>query len=179
MFFNLHSKMKILGFPLIIIITVTIQVAVLNQFSWNSRGRWRSTHGWNLLFLETIDPIEPLIYGENGPPKTGFPAFIQPLWTFSRKKISKPFSVLIFYRKGCIHFCHPMPHSLKICDPTKKLFSWLFWKILFFSKQFPNWNIFKTSFSTKKVILIFLARRPLPLETVMSSHQWFFAICLM
>ncbi len=46
-------------------ITVTIQVAVLNQFSWNSEGWCDSTHGRILfLFFETIGLIEPLIRGK-------------------------------------------------------------------------------------------------------------------
>ncbi len=34
-------------------------------------------------------------------------------------------------------------------------------------------NIFKTSFSKKKVVLIFIARLPLPLKTIVSYHKWF------
>ncbi len=51
---------------------VTIQVAVLIRFSWNSHGWCGATHGWTLLFLETIGPIEPQIWGENVPPKPVF-----------------------------------------------------------------------------------------------------------
>ncbi len=58
MFFNLHFKMTLLDFQLIIIITVSIQVAVLNQFSWNSHGFCKSINGWTLsFFLETIEAL--------------------------------------------------------------------------------------------------------------------------
>ncbi len=42
----------------------TIQVAILNQFSWNSQSRCGSTHGRTLSFLETIGLIEPLAWGK-------------------------------------------------------------------------------------------------------------------
>ncbi len=45
----------------------TIQWQVLNWFSWNSHAWCGSTHGWTLLFLETISQIEPLIWGKMGP----------------------------------------------------------------------------------------------------------------
>ncbi len=64
--------MTLLDFQRIIMITVTIQVAILNQFSWNSHGWCDFTHGWILFFFfffynswsnRTID------MGENVPPK--------------------------------------------------------------------------------------------------------------
>ncbi len=57
-------KLTLLDFQLIIIITVTIQVAVLNRFLWNSHGWCEFIYGWHLIFLETIDQIEPLIWGK-------------------------------------------------------------------------------------------------------------------
>ncbi len=45
----------------------TIQVAVLNRFSWNSHGWCGSTHGWILLFLEIIGPVESQIWGKMCP----------------------------------------------------------------------------------------------------------------
>ncbi len=64
--FSVYISKSIL-LELIIIITVTIQVAVSNQFSWNPHGYYKSTHGWILLFWETIGPIEPLIWGKCAP----------------------------------------------------------------------------------------------------------------
>ncbi len=44
------------------------------------------THGWTPLFLETIDPIEPLIYGKCVP-KIGFLSFIKRYEDFWRKNL--------------------------------------------------------------------------------------------
>ncbi len=52
---------------LIYIYKVMIQVAGLIRFSWNSHGWCGSTHGWTLLFLETIGPIETQIWGKMCP----------------------------------------------------------------------------------------------------------------
>ncbi len=54
--------------------------------------------------------------------------------------------------------------------PTQTFnFSLLFWKIVFFSKKVVKWKIFKTSMATKKVILIFVPRRP-----PCWKYLWFF-----
>ncbi len=95
MFFNLHSKMTLLDFQLIIIITVTIQVAVFNRFSWNSHGWCESTLGWILFFLETIGPIEPLISGKMCH-QYWFLGFYSASMGFFEEKFSKPYSVSHF-----------------------------------------------------------------------------------
>ncbi len=92
MFFNLHSKMTRLDFQLIIIITFTIQVAVLNRFSWNSLSWCGSTHRWTQWSLETIGLIEPLIWGKKGRQNRFFGYGMG----FSEKKISKSYSVPSF-----------------------------------------------------------------------------------
>ncbi len=113
--------------------------------------------------------------GENVPPKSVFSAFIQPVWVFLRKKLKNSISYPS-HKKGYIFITviwHLGPSNM--VTPPKNFFSWLFWKIVFFFEKTVEWKIFKTSFPTKKVILIFVARRSL-LKTVMSSHKWFFAV---
>ncbi len=58
--------------------------------------------------------------------------------------------------------------------PPKNYFSLVFWKILFYAKKLliETKNI-QNLISYKKVILIFVVRRPLPLKTVMLFHKWF------
>ncbi len=43
----------------------TIHEQVLNWFSWNSHAWCGSTHWWNLLYWETMGPVEPPICGKN------------------------------------------------------------------------------------------------------------------
>ncbi len=129
MFFNLHSKMTLLDFQLIIIITVTIQVAVLNRFSWNSHGWWGSIHGWTLLFLETISLIEPLIWGKCAS-KTGFLVFIQPYEIFYKKNFKIVFGALFSIETVVFIFVVWCSVPWKMVTPSPKLFFVLFWKIL-------------------------------------------------
>ncbi len=60
--------------------------------------------------------------------------------------------------------------------PPENYFLRSFWKILvfFFGEKIVIWKIFKTSFLTRKFTLIFVAKHPLLLKMVMSSHKWFF-----
>ncbi len=68
MFINLHWKVTLPDFQLIIIFTITIQLAVLNWFSWNSHG-WYGSPTWvnPIFFLETVGPIELPIWGKMCP----------------------------------------------------------------------------------------------------------------
>ncbi len=129
--------MTLPDFQFIIMITVTIRIAVLNQFSWNSHGWCESTHGWTLIyyynfFLETR---------ENVPPKRVF-GFHSASMVVFEKKISTPYSVPHFPRKGCIHFCRETPHSLKNGHTAPKKFLavilenifFFFWKKLLYKK---------------------------------------------
>ncbi len=113
MSFNLHSKMTLFVFQLIIIVTVTIQVAILSRFSWNSHGWWGSIQ------------MKPLVFGNNQPNRTtGTEENVPPkpvLWLsfsqyglFWERKLQNHIWYPIFHRKGYIHFFLPMPHSLKI-----------------------------------------------------------------
>ncbi len=134
--------MTLLHFQFIIIITVTIQVAVLNQFSWNSRGWCRSTHEWTTFFLETIGM-------DGNVSQNWFSGFYSAGMRVLRKKISKLYSVPHLPQKGYIHFCRPTPHSLKKLMPPKNYSLPLFWKILlfFFGRKVPltNLNVYFTN----------------------------------
>ncbi len=67
--------MTLPDFQFIIIITVTILVAVLNRFSWNSHGRYEFTHGWTqkffFFFWKKLVQYNPW-YGGKVPPKLFF-----------------------------------------------------------------------------------------------------------
>ncbi len=166
--------MTLLDFQLIIVITVTIQVAVLNWFSLNSHSWCGSTHRRILLFLETISLIEPLIWGKCTP-KTGLLPLIRHVWGFLRDELQNCILYPISHRNGYIHFCCPTPRFLKNGRAPKKFFAVILENIVFF-KKIVEWKIFKTSFPTKKFILIFAAGHPLSLKMVMASHKWFSAI---
>ncbi len=132
MFFNLHWKITLLDFQLIIILTVAIQVAVLNRFSWNSLGWFGSTHGRTLYFLETIDPMEPQIWGKMCPQNWFFGFHSAGTGVFD-EKISNPCSVLHFLLKRLHSFLSSnTPFSEKWTCSPKHYFLRLFWKILFF-----------------------------------------------
>ncbi len=122
-----------------------MQVAVLNGFLWSSFGWCGSTHGWILLFLETIGLIEPQIEGKMCP-KTNFLSLDQTVWSFLRKKIKNFIGYPISKKKkGYIHFYLPTPRSLKNGDapppPQKKKFRFYFGKYCFSGKKLLNENI--------------------------------------
>ncbi len=100
-----------------------IQISVLNWFSWNSHGWCGSTHGWTLLFLETIDPIEPPIWGKFVL-KTNFLGLSQTVCSFLKKKLKN----CIWYpfpQKRLYSFCRLTLHLSKMVmppSPQKKLF---------------------------------------------------------
>ncbi len=112
--------MTLLDFQLIIIITVTLQVAVLTQFSWNSRGWCESTYEWSLLFMETIGPIELLTWGKMCPQKLVF-AFIQLVWGFWVKNFKAVFGTPFTIEKVIFIFVagHPIPWK---CPCPQKFF---------------------------------------------------------
>ncbi len=118
--------MTLLRIQLIIIITVTIQVAVLNWFSWNSRSWCKSTYGLTLFiylfffFLETVGPIEPLIWGENVAPKLVFWLSFSGHVVFCEKNFKAVFHTPS--RKSYVHFCRPTRHLLKNSQGPQKLF---------------------------------------------------------
>ncbi len=167
--------MTLLDFQLIIIITVTIPVALLNWFSWNPHGWWESAYGW-ILFFENNRFNKTTDMGENVPPKLVFWLSFSQYVGFWGKNFKAIFGTPISHRKGYIHFCGPTPHSKKSGHAVQKLFFTVILENIAVFEKIVEWEIIKTSFLTKKFILIFVARHSIPLKMVMSSHEWFFAI---
>ncbi len=91
---------------------------------------------------------------------------------FLRKKFQSHIRHPISHGKDSIHFCRQTPHSLTNGHP-EFIFRSYFGKYCFLKKN-CHIKIFKTPFLTKKFILIFVARHPISLKIVMSSHKWFF-----
>ncbi len=136
-------------------------------------------HTWvnPIFFLETITSIEPLIQGKCAP-KTYFLAFIQPAWRLLRKKFHSCIRYLVSPpKKVILIFVIRRLFPEKWSCPPKIIFNGSF-GFFFFSEKIVIWKIFKTSFRTKKFILIFVTRHRLPLKMVMSSHKWVFTIFL-
>ncbi len=139
-----------------------MQVAVLTRFSWNSHSWCGSTHGWTLLFLETIGPTEPHIWRKCAP-KTSLSGLSQTVWGFSREKLKNCIWYPIYQKEGYINFCCPTPRSLKNIDATKNNFSLIFWKILFFSKKLLDKKYSKRRCLRRKRLYWFLSPgAPLP-----------------
>ncbi len=160
-----HFKWIIL-YVCIYVQEVTIQVAVLIRFSWNSHGWCGITHGWTLLFLETIGPIEPQIWGKVCPQNRFF-VFKSDGLGFFQKKTYKLFLVPnLPKKKDYIHFCRPTPRSLKNGDAPKNYFSLIFWKILFFSKKMLN-----KKYSTRRCLRKRLYWFLLPCVALTSKEQ--------
>ncbi len=135
-------------------------------------------HIWvnSYFFLEgggggTIGPIEHWCVGKYVP-KTGFLAFIQPVWSFLRKKFRSCNRYPISHGKVYIHFCCPTSHSLKNGHDPKNFFPRHFGKYCFNWKNCYTKNI-QNLISYKKVNVDFCNQTPLPLKMVMSSHEWF------
>ncbi len=146
--------MTLQDFQLIIIITVTIQIAALNWFSWNSHSWCGSTLGWtffgNNLFNRTTD------MGENVPPKLIFWFSVSRYMGFWRKNLKVVYGTPFPIEKVLFIFVvrHPIPW--KMVMSSKIIFRSYFGKYIF--KKVVKWKIFKTSFPTTKFILIFVAR---------------------
>ncbi len=81
---------------------------------------------------------------------------------FFEGKTEKQYSIQYFPQKRFTHFCHPTPLYLKNGHVPQKLFFAVALENIAFFEKIVQWNLFKTSFPTKKVILIFIARYPLP-----------------
>ncbi len=127
----------------------------------------------NLIFLETISRIEPLMWGKMCP-KTSFLAFIQPVWRFWGKNFKAVFDTSFPIEKVIFIFVVRHHHSLKNGHASQKLFFAVILENIVFCFFFENivkWKIFTTSFLIKKFIFIFVARHPLPLKMVISSHK--------
>ncbi len=168
--------MILIDFQLIIIIIVTIQVVVLNCFSWNSHGWSESTHVWILFFFFNNWSNRTTSMVENVPLKLVFLVFIQPVWGFWGKNFESCIRYPISHRKGYIHFCRPTPHSLKNGHASQKLFFVVILEIFFFFQKNCYMKNIQNLISYKKVYVDFCRQTPLPLKMVMSSHKWYFTI---
>ncbi len=162
MFFNLHSKIMLLDFHLVVIITVAIRLQFWTDFyeihmvgagphmgepyscykqSAQQNHRWRKMCPRNRFF--------------------DFPSACM---GFFEEKTSNRIRYPIFRRIGYIHFCRPTPHSRKTGHACQKLFFVLILAIIVFIKKIVEWKIFKNSFPTKKCWL-------LPLDVPSFSKQ--------
>ncbi len=112
--------------------------------------------------------------GENVPQNQFFRFKSDGMGVFE-KKILKLYLVPYPPHRGLYSFLSsdaPFPQKWPCPPPKKKNYSLLlFGKILLFSKKLLNEKYSKRPCLQKKVILIFIARRPLP---AMSSHKWVF-----
>ncbi len=91
---------------------------------------------WTLLFLETIGPIQPHIWGKMCPQNqfSGFKS--DGMGFFWEKNLKTVFGTpFTKKKKGYIPFCRWTPRFLKNSDTHQNNFSLIFWKILFFSKK--------------------------------------------
>ncbi len=120
----------------------------------------RSAHRWPLLFLETIGPIEPPIWGKIGPQNQFFWLSFNRYGTFLWKKLINCTRYSIPHRKGSTHFCRLTPTWPQKWSHHLKIIFRRYFRMVFFFEKIVQWKIFKTSFPTKKVILIFVVRRP-------------------
>ncbi len=92
-------------------------------------------------------------------PQIRFSAFIQPVWIFWGKNFKILFGILFPTEKVLFIFVVQRPSPSKMVMPSKNYFSQLFWKILFLIfEKIVKGKIFKTSFPTRKIPLIFVAR---------------------
>ncbi len=156
-----------LDFQFIIIITVTIQNAVSNQFSWNFMVGASPHIGEPYFFWKQSSKTTDM--GENVPLQLFF-------WlSFSRYGVlwGKNFKAVFsteFPPPLRVIFAfvvrHPIPRKTVVSP--KNYFSLLFWKILFFLEKIIIRKLFKTSFLKKKFILIFVARHTL----ILFSSKW-------
>ncbi len=113
--------MTLLDFHLIIIITVTIQVAVFNWFSWNSHGWCQPKHGWTLFCFGNNQSNRTTDMGENMPPKLVFWLSFSWYGGFWGKNFEAVFGTPFPIIK-VIHFCHPASHSVKNGYAAKNIF---------------------------------------------------------
>ncbi len=145
------------------------------RFSWNSQGWCESTHGWTLLFLETIGPIELHIWGKMCHQKQFF-GFKSDGTAFFEKKIKNCIWYPIYQKKCYIHFCGPTPRSLKNGDAPKNNFSLIFLKILFFSKNLLNKKYLKRQCLKKRLYRFLSPGAPLHSKRPWPPTNGFFAV---
>ncbi len=96
---------------------------------------------------------------------------------FEEKNLKTAFGNTFHTEKVIFIFIVGWPVPPKLVMPRKIIFCSYFGKYCFFCCfLIVKWKLFKTSFPTKKVILIFVAKRPLPFKLVVSFLKWFFAV---
>ncbi len=148
----------------------------MNRFSRNSYGWCGSTHGWTLLFWNQ-SAQQNHRYGGKRACMTSFSGLSQTVWSFLGKKLK--YLVPYFPSKNIILIFvvrRPLPSEMIV--PPKNNFSLLLRikeNIVFFEKV-VKWKIFKTSMPTKKVILIFVARRFPPRQNAHVLPQMCFSL---
>ncbi len=137
------------------------------KFTWLVR-----VHTWvKPIFLETIGPIESLIWGKMRT-QNWFFGFHSADKGFLRKKSQSHILYSIPHRKVYIHFHCPTPHSsLKNGHAPKNYFLQLFGKIFFFFWNICYMKNIQNHISYKKVSICFCRPTPLLLKMVIiSSH---------
>ncbi len=139
--------------------------------------------------LMRIHPwMNPIVFGNNWPnrttdmeenvPQNQFFGFYSAGMEFFMEKTYKQYLVPHSPQKRFNSFLESDADfaSKRIMSPQKLFFAVILENIFFFFEKIVQWKIFKTSFPTKKVILIFVTRRPLSLKTDMPSRKWFFVV---
>ncbi len=149
---------------------------IFMKFTWLVR-----VHTWmNPIFFGNYRSNTTSDKGDNVTPKLVFWLSFSHYGGFQGKNLKGIFNTPVPIEKVIFIFVVWYPIPEKWSCPTKIIFSrGYFGKYCFvfcFFEKIVTWKIFKTSTPTKKIILIFVARHPLPLKMVMSSHKWFSAI---
>ncbi len=121
MFFNLHSKMTLLHFQLIIINYYCHDTGrsfepIFMKFTWLMR-----VHTWvNSIFFGNNQSNRTTDIWENVPPKLVFWLSFIRYGGFSKKFQNRTWYP-ISHRKGYVYFCRPTPHSLKNGHAPQKI----------------------------------------------------------
>ncbi len=147
----------------------TFQVVVLNWFSWNSHVWYRSTHRRILLFLETVGPIEPPIWGKICSQNQFFSFHSAPM-EFFVKKIYKQYLVPPFPKEKVQHIFVVQrllyfknghaPQKLFFMVILKNMVSFFFF--FFFLKKLFNEKYFKPRFLQKRLYWFLSLDAPFP-----------------
>ncbi len=115
----------------------------------------------NLIFLETIVPVEP--YGDNVPPKQVFWLSFSQYGGFCGKNLKAIFDTPFPTENVIFVFVVRQPIYWKMVVSHKNYFSQLFWKILFFFlKKLLNEQYSNPCFSQKVPIDFCLQTSPSP-----------------
>ncbi len=108
--------------------------------------------------------------------KIEFSVFIQPVWgLFEKKNLITVYGVPFPIEKVIFIFVIRLHFPSKMVNHNNNCFFMVILENIVFCEKIVKWKIFKNSFPTKKVILILVAKRPLPSKTVI-CHKWFFVV---